>query len=66
MEWDEIMIEFLNKLLSRVNLKLVSVEPTKAKTSFTKEEVEEYYRCSKDPIYFINTYVKCNLLSGTN
>lgn len=59
------MIEFLNKLLSRVNLKLVSVEPTKTKTSFTKEEVEEYYRCSKDPIYFINTYVKCNLLSGT-
>jgi len=68
------MIEFLNKLLSRVNLKLVSVKPTKAKTSFTKEELEalykieeleEYYNCSKDPIYFINTYVKCNIFSGT-
>lgn len=55
------MINFLNKLLLRFNLKLVSVESTNTKTSFAKQEIEEYYKCSKDPIYFINTYVKCNI-----
>ena len=29
-----------------------------SKVEFTKEQVEEYIKCSKDPLHFIRTYVK--------
>jgi hypothetical protein len=39
--------------LGNHNLKAANV-----KQEFTKEQVEEYLKCSKDPLYFINNYVK--------
>lgn len=30
--------------------------------SFTEEQAREYAKCMKDPIYFINTYIKMNTL----
>ena len=39
--------------LGNPNLKAKSVP-----VSFTKEEVQEYVKCSKDPIYFAKKYIK--------
>ena len=39
--------------LGNQNLKAAGVE-----IQFTKEQVEEYMKCAKDPIYFIKNYVK--------
>ncbi len=39
--------------LGNHNLKAANV-----KQEFTKEQIEEYLKCSKDPLYFINNYVK--------
>jgi len=39
--------------LGNANLKAAGIE-----IEFTKEQVEEYVRCAKDPIYFIKNYVK--------
>jgi len=39
--------------LGNPNLKCVGVEQ-----EFTEEQVEEYVKCSNDPLYFINNYVK--------
>ena len=39
--------------LGNHNLKAANV-----KQEFTKEQVEEYLKCSEDPLYFINNYVK--------
>ena len=39
--------------LGNPNLKCIGVEQ-----EFTKEQVEEYVKCSNDPLYFINNYVK--------
>lgn len=53
------MISLLNKLLSKFNLQVVQTKPKSNLKTFTVEEVQEYIRCSKDPVYFINNYVKC-------
>ena len=42
-----------NYYMGNPNLKSVSV-----KQEFTKEEIEEYVKCSEDPIHFIKNYVK--------
>lgn len=34
------------------------LKPTNVKIEYTKEQVAEYLRCSEDPIYFIQNYVK--------
>ena len=39
--------------LGNPNLKKANVQQT-----WTKEEVEEYAKCMKDPLYFIQTYIK--------
>ena len=39
--------------LGNPNLKKANVA-----TNFTPEEVQEYIRCSEDPVYFIKTYIK--------
>ena len=39
--------------LGNTNLKAAGV-----KVDFTKKQVEEYLKCSKDPVYFIKTYIK--------
>ncbi len=39
--------------LGNVNLKAAGVQ-----IGFTKEQLEEYIKCSEDPIYFINNYCK--------
>ncbi|MCX8009414.1 MAG: terminase, partial [Patescibacteria group bacterium] len=31
---------------------------------YTQEEVEEYFRCSQDPVYFIEKYVKINTIDS--
>lgn len=33
-------------------------------TQFTQEQVEEVVKCSKDPVYFINNYIKYNYYIG--
>ena len=35
-----------------------NLKPAGDKQSFTKSQVEEYIKCSKDPIYFIKKYIK--------
>jgi hypothetical protein len=42
-----------NKYLGNQNLKAAGVAQ-----DFTKKQVEEYLKCSKDPVYFIKTYIK--------
>jgi hypothetical protein len=39
--------------LGNQNLKAAGVE-----LQFTKEQIDEYLKCAKDPIYFIKNYVK--------
>ena len=39
--------------LSNPNLKKVGVD-----IEFTQEQIEEYVKCAKDPIYFIRQFVK--------
>ena len=39
--------------LGNVNLKAVGVE-----IEFTEEQIQEYLKCARDPIYFIETYCK--------
>ena len=39
--------------LNNPNLKKANVH-----VPFTKEQVEEYVKCSKDPVYFIETHVR--------
>ena len=39
--------------LGNPNLKKANVA-----TNFTPEEVQEYIKCSEDPVYFIQTYIK--------
>jgi hypothetical protein len=43
---------YLNPKIKKANLK----------EEYTKEQVEEYIRCSQDPVYFIEKYVKINTL----
>ena len=35
-----------------------NLKPAGIEIEFTKNQVEEYVKCAKDPIYFIKTYVK--------
>ncbi|HIJ11503.1 TPA: terminase [Candidatus Woesearchaeota archaeon] len=42
-----------DKYLGNANLKAVGV-----KVDFTEEQVKEYMKCSKDPVYFIKKYIK--------
>ena len=39
--------------LSNPNLKKIGIN-----IEFTKEQVEEYIKCAKDPIYFVKNYMK--------
>ena len=39
--------------LSNPNLKKIGIN-----IEFTKEQIEEYIKCSKDPIYFVKNYMK--------
>ena len=39
--------------LGNANLKAAGVE-----IQFTKDQIEEYMKCAKDPVYFIKNYVK--------
>ena len=43
----------LEQYLGNPNLKKANVA-----TNFTPEEVQEYIKCSEDPVYFIQTYIK--------
>ena len=43
---------YLNPKIKRTNLP----------ENYTKEQVEEYLKCSEDPVYFIEKYVKINSL----
>lgn len=49
------MTQYVKKpgYLGNANLK-----PAGVKIEFTKEQVEEYIKCSKDPVYFAKKYVK--------
>jgi hypothetical protein len=47
------MAKKLQNYLNNKNLKSVGVD-----IEFTPKEIDEYIKCSKDPIYFIKTYVK--------
>ena len=42
-----------DKYLGNQNLKAAGVS-----VPFTEEQVKEYLKCSKDPVYFIKTYIK--------
>jgi hypothetical protein len=42
-----------NAYLGNINLK-----PQNTSIQFTKEQIEEYLKCSQDPIYFIENYIK--------
>ncbi|MBC8442759.1 MAG: terminase [Proteobacteria bacterium] len=42
-----------NSYLGNTNLKSAGI-----KVDFTKNQVEEYLKCSKDPVYFIKKYIK--------
>ena len=35
-----------------------NLKPAGKEIKFSKEQVEEYIKCSKDPIYFITKYIK--------
>ena len=39
--------------LSNPNLKKIGIN-----IEFTKEQIEEYIKCSKDPIYFVKNFMK--------
>ena len=41
------------KYLGNSNLKAAGVH-----VDFTEEQVKEYLKCSKDPVYFIKKYIK--------
>jgi hypothetical protein len=43
----------VKQYLGNANLKAANVQ-----LNFTKDEIEEYLKCAKDPIYFIETYCK--------
>ena len=43
---------YLNPKIKRTNLQ----------ENYSKEQVEEYLRCSEDPVYFIEKYVRINSL----
>lgn len=45
----------MNNHIHRGNFSLKSIG---VPVEFTKENVEEYYKCSQDPIYFIKKYIK--------
>ena len=47
------MKQIENSYLGNPNLKASNV-----KVEFTKEQVEEYVKCSKDPIYFMKKYIQ--------
>ena len=47
------MNEQITTYLRNPNLKASNV-----KVSFTQEQVEEYIKCGKDPVYFIEKYVQ--------
>jgi len=47
------MKQIENSYLGNPNLKAANV-----KVEFTKEQVEEYVKCSKDPIYFMKNYIQ--------
>ena len=47
------MKQIENSYLGNPNLKASNV-----KVEFTKEQVEEYVKCSKDPIYFMKNYIQ--------
>jgi hypothetical protein len=38
------------------------IKKTNLQENYTKEQVEEYLKCSQDPVYFIEKYVKINSL----
>lgn len=42
-----------NKYLGNTNLKAAGVN-----VNFSPEQIEEYVKCSQDPLYFIKNYVK--------
>jgi hypothetical protein len=39
-----------------------NIKRTNLEESYTPEQVQEYIRCSQDPVYFIQKYVKINAL----
>ena len=47
------MKQIENSYLGNPNLKAANV-----KVEFTKEQVEEYVKCSKDPVYFMKNYIQ--------
>ena len=34
------------------------LKPSNTSINFTKEEIEEYIKCSEDPVYFIENFMK--------
>ena len=47
------MTDIDKSYLGNPNLKAANV-----KVEFTKDQVEEYLKCSKDPIYFMKNYIQ--------
>nr|BCU99831.1 MAG: hypothetical protein CM15mV30_1290 [uncultured marine virus] len=35
-----------------------NLKKTNVAQEFTKEQIEEYVKCSKDPVYFVEKYIK--------
>ena len=35
-----------------------NLKPEGQSVNFTKEQIEEYIKCAKDPVYFIQKYIK--------
>jgi len=35
-----------------------NLKPQRQNVAFTKEQIDEYVKCSKDPVYFMETYMK--------
>jgi hypothetical protein len=50
------MIGDKNSYLGNPNLKRTNVP-----VNFTQEQVEEYLKCSQDPVYFMKNYIKVKI-----
>lgn len=61
------MIQLINRFLKKFNLHIVPLELNLDKEpKYSYDELIEYAKCSSDPAYFINNYIKINSYSGAS
>lgn len=61
------MIQLINNLLKKFNLHIVPLKLSEEKErKYSYDELIEYSKCSKDPVYFINKYIKRISYSGSS